>query len=476
MEVNIPNRPSGLYVNAYFSDRIVRGYVQKFRITTDLSEPGAKLYQLKKGDTVEKLARREFASGVRDGHDLRYYENILLYVNRQAGRNGINGTFQNPNLFGGGSNNIQLITGKRIWLVSPDLAKQLESIVPSGSLTGGAVAKAERIYGHIKDIVQSVTDSPQYFLEVAGEYAEVIYEHLPEIITTVAGFILAESISAALAASPTGVGQLAALLIQLVLALLGVQALVESLGQAVDDATKWLKLAWAAEGNPRQLGEASKEFLRMLVSIAIAALSVLGIKGNLGKSLKIANTIKIEPLDPGMSPAMMTDTGQVFGSEVRIIPGSVTSTGPVDISKLNMANAAGASASKVNKKTPESKTKPEDKTITRLKLRTAADIRGKTEGGPGVWKESPKRTKGIEYQEQITGVERGAEYEVKEIWFDGYDPKRKVLLDAKDWEKWPPVDKDFWQWHVSTTEKATVLDEFLKLNKLPIKVVCTPKL
>jgi hypothetical protein len=492
-----PETPQWWYVNAYFSDCIVRGYVQNFRIVTELPEPGAKLYQVKPNDTVEKLARREFASGVRDGHDLRYYENVLLYVNRQAARDGIDGMFQNPNLWGGGSNNIKLVVGKRIWLVSPDFAKQLENIVPSGSFSGGAVAKAGRIYGHIRDIVQSITDSPKYFWEVAGEYAEVIYEHLPEIIATVAGFVLAESVSASLAASPTGVGQLAAVLIQLILALLGVQAIVESLGEVVDHAGKWLREAWAAEGNPRKLGEASKEFLHMLVGIAIAALSVLGTKANVGKGLKISNAIRIEPPGLGFSPALATDTGMVLGGGVRFYPGSVTSTGPVDIGIYSsMAAGPGTGVSdaiKSESKTPRVK----DKTVLKSKLRTAADIRGKTDGGPGVWEKSSKRPKGVEYQEQISGVERGNEYKVEEVMFDGYDSKRKILLDAKDWERWPPADRDFWnkntlneairqvkaakgisiEWHVSTIEKATILKRFLRENNiLQINIIYTPKL
>ncbi len=44
---------------------------------------------------------------------------------------------------------------------------------------------------------------------VTGEYADAMKDHLPEIIGITAGFILAESASAFLAATPTGVGQLA---------------------------------------------------------------------------------------------------------------------------------------------------------------------------------------------------------------------------------------------------------------------------
>jgi hypothetical protein len=46
---------------------------------------------------------------VRDGHDLRYYENVLLYVNQ--GRDGISGTFLGPNVLDGRANNITLYAG-----------------------------------------------------------------------------------------------------------------------------------------------------------------------------------------------------------------------------------------------------------------------------------------------------------------------------------------------------------------------------
>ena len=35
------------------------------------------------GETPEGLAKEKFGGAVRDGHDLRYYENVLLYVNQR---------------------------------------------------------------------------------------------------------------------------------------------------------------------------------------------------------------------------------------------------------------------------------------------------------------------------------------------------------------------------------------------------------
>jgi hypothetical protein len=275
-----------------------------------VAEPTAKLHQVASNDTAEKLAVNEYGASVRDGHDLRYYENVLLYVNQQQGRAGITGSYQDPGIFGGGSNNVQLIAGHRIWLVSPAYAKALESVVPSGSLTGGAVAKVKRFIGHLEDILRSVTESRHHLDEVGGEYAQAIRDHLPEIAGIVAAFIVAEATSAFLAATPTGVGQIAAVIIQLALAAFGAAGVAQATVEAVKHASEWLTIAWTAKADEAKITAASKEFLRMLVSIAIAALSYLGVKSNYGNALKIANS-----MPTGGLPALaLAGGGQLAGN------------------------------------------------------------------------------------------------------------------------------------------------------------------
>ncbi|HWN71613.1 MAG TPA: hypothetical protein VNM90_28445 [Haliangium sp.] len=335
------------YVTAFLPGSIVRGYVQHFRVNTDLPEPTARLYQIQPGDTVEQLAIQEFSTAVRDGHDLRYYENVLLAVNRDKNRAGIEGTFQDPNFLGGGANNIQLEAGRRIWLVSPAYARALEGTVPDGSLTDGLYAKTQRVFAHIDDLLESVTDSPQYFGAVAGEYADAIRDHLPEIIGITAGFILAEATSAFLAATPTGVGQLAAVLIQLGLATFGASVAVEACGRALHHGQQWLTLAWTARGDAEQLAAASKEFLKMLVSVAMAALTIAGVRANVGKGLKVADAIKIQPPTLGWSPTMATpDGGLVAGGPV-FTPGSIASTGPVHLGGPSLMSAIGSGSGKI---------------------------------------------------------------------------------------------------------------------------------
>jgi hypothetical protein len=154
-----------------------------------------------------------------------------------------------------------------------------------------------------------VTRSPQHFGEVAGEYAQAIRDHMPEIVGIVAGFLMAEATSAFLAATPTGVGQIAATVIQLGLSAFGAAGAIQAGAEALKHAGEWLTIAWTAQGKDDRIAAASKEFLKMLVGIAMAALSALGARANYGNALKIASS-----MPTGGLPAMaMAGGGQIGG-------------------------------------------------------------------------------------------------------------------------------------------------------------------
>jgi hypothetical protein len=314
-----PSAPDWWYVTATLYDKaMVRGYVQGGRVNVDLPEPLAELRQLVGGETAEGLAKEKFGHAVTDGHDLRYYENVLLHVNQ--GRAGIRGTYQDPGILGGGSNNVQLVTGHRIWLVSAEYAKALQGVVSSGSLTGGAVAKARRFARHLEDILHSITESRHHFEEVAGEFAQAIRDHLEPIIGFTAAFLIAEAGSMFLAAVPTGVSQAAAVVIQLALSAFGVSGMVQAGIEALKHASAWLTIAWTANGKSDVIIEASKEFLRMLVAIAIAALNYVGAKGNYGNALKIANHMPAGGLPALATVGVKTGGGAGTAAGVSIGP------------------------------------------------------------------------------------------------------------------------------------------------------------
>ena len=65
---------------------------------------------------------------------------------------------------------------------------------------------------------------------------------------------------------------------------------------------------------------------------------------------------------------------------------------------------------------------------------------GASDGGPGEWSSIPRPdTEAYRYQQRITGAPRGVEYNVNGVNFDGYDPQRDVLLDAKHWTQECPL-------------------------------------
>ncbi|HEV7816141.1 MAG TPA: Tox-REase-5 domain-containing protein [Janthinobacterium sp.] len=140
--------------------------------------------------------------------------------------------------------------------------------------------------------------------------------------------------------------------------------------------------------------------------------------------------------------------------------------------------------------------------IAKSGLRSARQLAGKAEGGPGMWQASPVRAAGADYQEFVTGVERGVEYSVPlasipsgKAVFDGYDAERGVLLEAKDWKGYPPRDATFWQdetvkqaknqlraangtpveWHFSTQKSLASVAQALRYKDVDgVKLIFNP--
>ena len=82
----------------------------------------------------------------------------------------------------------------------------------------------------------------------------------------------------------------------------------------------------------------------MLVSIAMAALAVLGVRGGTGSMAKLAESIKFQPPMMTPAPAMAIAGGPAGAAGWTMTPGSLTATGPVTIPPNMMASvAAGGS-------------------------------------------------------------------------------------------------------------------------------------
>jgi len=335
-------------VIAKFNATYLQGYVQGFRVTTDLPEPTATLHLVRKGECLEPIAARIYYQAIEPGRDLRFYENVVLHVNEKAGRPGVRRV----------DGDIQLVEGELIWLVSVAFANRLQGIVDSGSITGGAIAKAREVGRALEDIHTSMTMAPKYATDVLGEFGKVILENLTEIICSVGLFLALEGLSATLAVSPTGVGQLAAAIIQFGLALYGAKGVVEAGIAASQHGALWLRTAWTAKGIPERLVEASKSFLRMLSCLAMAVLGHKGAKGNLNKGIKIAKNVRITP------PRLEWKLAQGGSGGAVAVPhferGSITAIEKVTTSsKINPTSVGGAGGTKV-----ASKTSPKDKEKT----------------------------------------------------------------------------------------------------------------
>ena len=426
-----PRAPEWMYVTAFLSAEMVRGYVQGLRINLDLPEPLAELRQLVGGETPESLAKEKFGQAMRDGHDLRFYENVLLYVNK--GRKGISGTFQDPSVLGGGANNIQLYAGHRIWLVSAEFAKSLEGIVPSGSLTGGAVAKAKRFAGHVKDILHSVTESRRYLGEVAGDYAQVIREHENAIIGIVAGFLAAEALSALLAAVPTGVTQIVAVVIQLALTAFGAAGMIEAGAAALQHGAAWLSTAWTADGNSEKIASASREFLKMFVSLAMAALSYLGAKSNYGNALKIAGSVPTG----GLPALALARGGQMGGAGARTSVWIGPGTGAPGIGGAMMSRAEGEGGGSSNESRSTRSDPAKELEDIKNKLESPEQLSGKEKKALRARKRELQEELGQtseETSERTSGEDEGADHSGPEHSGKATGKGSKVDLDAvRDW-------------------------------------------
>ncbi|NPC52181.1 hypothetical protein HPC50_34535, partial [Corallococcus exiguus] len=316
---NHAQAPGWSYVSTVVGGYLLQGYVQALRITTQLPEPAATLYQVRPGDRLEPIAARIYRQAIQPGRDLRFYENVIHHVNVKSGRKGVQRI----------DGDVRLVAGERIWLVSIAFANQLQGIVSSGSITHEAMAMARKAARHLEDVITSVRQADQFFGEVTGQYGKAILDNWLEISAMVVGFIAAEALSTFLAATPTGVGQLAAALIQLGLAAFGAHGLIEAGGEALKHAQLWLTQAWEANGSSEKLKEASKSFLRMLVSIAMAALALMGVKTNAGRGLKLMTSVRITP--PRIYMMAAAGPGGAYAGVPVFQPGSITAAPAIPV-------------------------------------------------------------------------------------------------------------------------------------------------
>ena len=133
-----------------------------------------------------------------------------------------------------------------------------------------------------RDLKESVTESPRFFVEFFDtELVAAVEQNWPKILAVTLGFVIAEEIIGALAAAPTGVSQVVAAILQiLVLAILGYFAAVET-KDAVDEGVRWVSLARDARGDPNRVADASRAFVRMIWHIVMAIIAIAGVRAKI---------------------------------------------------------------------------------------------------------------------------------------------------------------------------------------------------
>ncbi len=112
--------------------------------------------------------------------------------------------------------------------------------------------------------------------------------------------------------------------------------------------------------------------------------------------------------------------------------------------------SAAAGAPVPNPEDPEEDSRRVDKPDEQTPRRPSYEI-GASDGGPGQWAEANENMKPehAAYQQKATGAPQGRVYNVVNpkastgvTSFDGYDPAKNALVDAKHWIDWP-VDQEF---------------------------------
>ena len=124
----------------------LEGYLPENLVKTDLPCPGATIYVLKANEAVIDIARHFFSYEKTGINNLRYFVNVLAYVNKHP----------QPKDW----QRVGFDSGDSIWIPSIEYAKSLKHVVDDGSVTGGlwgkikgAWGKAKRALGKVASIV-----------------------------------------------------------------------------------------------------------------------------------------------------------------------------------------------------------------------------------------------------------------------------------------------------------------------------------
>lgn len=248
------------------------GYVAKVHVKTNLPEPKAKLHRVESGlpGFAISIAEHYYRQHAQDwGQDLRFYVNVLAWVNNRPVPDTASGWRE-----------VHFNPGEFIWIPSHAFALSLRGIVNSGSISHNAAEsigladfldRAEELY---RDIDTAIQLSAQYLPEAIARHVEAallgVLESLAMMMTLAAGVLaVSTAIGAGLGALAGGVGAApgAALGFEVGMVLLqwlGLGMLVAWIGQSLVRVGEafggFLAMVWNARGNQAQLDRAARQF------------------------------------------------------------------------------------------------------------------------------------------------------------------------------------------------------------------------
>lgn len=146
------------------------GYVAKHLVRL-APEPGARLHKIQAGESVIGIAEGAYKKAVRGDEDLRFYVNVLSYVNPTA----IPKPTQDASW-----KTAKALKNFAIWIPSVEFARTLHGTVGSGSITGGLWAKVRDGASYVvKKILEGMPGGEQVvaWLNRVGPQVAKIFNH-----------------------------------------------------------------------------------------------------------------------------------------------------------------------------------------------------------------------------------------------------------------------------------------------------------
>ena len=136
------------------------GYVAAHLIKKGLPEPSSRLHKVESGESAIGIAEKYYKSNAAQwGQDLRYYVNVLVYVNKGIGdpSKGIYTASAKD-----GWKEAQVKSGYYIWIPGVEYAKSLQGVVESGSITYGIQQGIENTIGFFQQKLDDFNYANQF--------------------------------------------------------------------------------------------------------------------------------------------------------------------------------------------------------------------------------------------------------------------------------------------------------------------------